>query len=177
MCNVVPAEGLVLIATEDAYINGVNGQQNRNFGSANPLLIRPDNTGDRRGLLKFSMPALPPGASVSRAILYVYEINERVDNSIAFFRITSDWQEATVTWNSNVTFEPAALGSLSTIGADNCMRAIDLPPSLVQGWIDGSISNNGVLLMATGKNGDIQIASREEMTNLEQRPQLYIEYQ
>ena len=92
-------------------------------------------------LEKFTLPA---GATIDDATLWVYSLNPK-GNDVYAHNITADWQECTVTWNSFAeSFNPTVIGSFSNVVPAG-WKSVDIT-SLVAGWVDGSITNYGVLL-------------------------------
>lgn len=174
LCGAESAGDVLLSAAEDSTITLDSGRANMNFGGSNPLELYPDNTGQRRALLKFSVPALQPGEAVERAVLYFYQENDHSGQSISAHQVTSTWSEMTVTWNTGPSHQASAFSSITAQNANHCIRAMEVPAALVTGWMDGSIPNNGVLLFASGSDGEIRITSREELINPGRRPQLSI---
>jgi hypothetical protein len=64
--------------------------------------------------------------------------------TVDLFRITSDWNESDVTWNSIPSYDSSAVASKLLTGFDQYV-SIDIT-SLVQGWIADPSSNHGIIL-------------------------------
>ena len=85
---------------------------------------------------------LPAGATLTSA---TFNVSIPIGNSqnVNVHRITSDWDEMTVTWNSfGSSFDAAVEGSFT---ATPGWKAVDVT-SLVNGWINGTFDNFGLLL-------------------------------
>ena len=86
---------------------------------------------------------LPGGATFNSASLNVY-VNQAYNHQIDLHRITGDWDENTITWNSfSGSFAPAVENSFVTDSPG--WHSIDVS-ALVMGWINGDYADYGVLL-------------------------------
>ncbi len=115
---------------------------------------------------------LPAGAILQNATFYIY-CNIPTGQTIYIHRITTDWEELSVTWNSfggnfdhlvTGTFTPTTTGWYS----------VDLT-SLVQAWLNGTYPDYGILLR---QDHDIITGyhSSEYLGNPSQRPKIIITY-
>jgi uncharacterized repeat protein (TIGR01451 family) len=128
----------------DALIN--SGQPSTNFGASGSLTAGLAGTTTRQALVKFDLSTIPSGAAVSSATLKIDPVvysgaikGARIHNVLA------PWSETSVTWNSfNGAYAPQVLGQISAVAA-NTYTTVDLT-SQVQGWVNGAVANNGVLL-------------------------------
>ena len=100
---------IILNPTDDASI--WMEYPDNNYGAGNYV-----NTRNRYGhsshpyhwevnsLIKFDLSSIPPGASIVSAKLYLYyfycSFNNCTGRNLSCWRITSDWNEGTVTWNT-----------------------------------------------------------------------------
>jgi len=88
---------------------------------------------------------LPSGATLDYAKLWIYSIREPKGNTTYAHKVTSNWQECEVTWNSfNNGFSPTVVGSFPNVLPAG-WKSITIT-SLVNGWISGTITNYGVLI-------------------------------
>ena len=96
-----------------------------------------------------SAKAIPDGTTITSATLYI-NVDEPSGQRIDIHRVTSPWDENTVTWNSfNETYMP---GIEMSFYADMMgWKTIDMT-ALVQGWIEGDYANNGLLLRQIEQN-------------------------
>jgi hypothetical protein len=96
-------------------------------------------------LSKFSLPA---GVTLESAELHIYKIgNYTLDVPVNVHNVTSDWDEMVVTWNNfGGAFDGNIEGSFqSGVGSDHIWRTVDIT-GLVNGWLQGTIPNYGLLL-------------------------------
>lgn len=125
-------------------------------------------SGGHEAVLRFDLGAVPRGVIVKSATL-----NLRVQrvftrdalDDVRARRILVPWSESTVTFASlrqQVDHEIA--GRMAGPRATGAQQ-LPLEPALVQGWLDGSIPNHGVLLESTsGRRGpkpDCELTSSE----------------
>ena len=157
-----------ILTSADSFIDG--GSPTRNYGADNTFEVRPDNGADRRGLIKFDLSAIPPNATVNSATLYLFERGNKTGQATYLYRVTSAWNENTVTWNTWTTpggdFDSSTVHFSFRPEQSNCMLTIDLT-GLVQAWVNGTYSNQGVLLYSTGPNHILQYSSKENGTSSE----------
>ena len=114
---------------------------------------------------------IPEGAYVEAATFAVYVPGW--GQTVQLHRITAPWLETEVTWNNfGGTYAPDVAGSL-TAPKGGEWRSVDVT-ALVQGWVDGSYPNYGVLLEQDQANA-ITFASSEN-TPVDRRPKLQITY-
>uniref|UniRef100_A0A7V2ZIK2 DNRLRE domain-containing protein n=1 Tax=Ignavibacterium album TaxID=591197 RepID=A0A7V2ZIK2_9BACT len=86
---------------------------------------------------------IPQGATINYAKFWIYSKAPKGNYTYAH-GITADWTECDVTWNSFAgAFNPTVVDSFlnATIG----WKSMDVT-SLVNGWLNGSIPNYGILL-------------------------------
>ncbi|MGK4007335.1 DNRLRE domain-containing protein [Sorangium sp. So ce1036] len=101
--------------------------------------------GNRRSLLRFDLSGVPAGASVVSASLSLHQIYRTTDSTVRVHRVTSAWEEPTVTWSSAAdAFDPAVAASF-TAGGGSGFRSSDLT-ELARAWVSGEAENHGVLL-------------------------------
>ena len=84
--------------TNDSWIS--QGSQNQNKGTDSAVYVMTKNSANERTLVGFSLPTLPPGCSVTSATLRLWNDAPSGTRVIQARRITSDWDENTVTWNN-----------------------------------------------------------------------------
>lgn len=132
-----------------------------------------------RSLIRFDLSGIPSNATVQSARLRVYyagyrDYPNRV-RTITAYRIVGDWTESGVTWN-NKPSPGTAYGSVAINSDQNWgWRELDVG-ALVQGWINGTIPNQGVMLRGpeiSGTDSSFRTFSTREGPF---PPQLVIQY-
>lgn len=72
------------------------------------------------GLIRFDISSLPSRADIISAKLYIYYFDywdtNPVNRPIRLYKITSDWDEETVTWNTQPTCSPQTSASCPVLG-------------------------------------------------------------
>jgi len=165
-----------LLPSDDTYID--RGSPTKNYGSNNTFEVRPDNSADRRGLLKFDLSSIPTNATVTRATFYLYERGNKTGQTTYIYPVTSNWSESTVTWSTwslpGGDFDSSISFFTYLPNQSNCMLTMDIT-SLVQAWVSGTYNNYGLMLYSTGPNHIISYSSKENGT-ASQLPKLDIVY-
>lgn len=153
-CYGYPGNGFV--PSQDTWINkNLPGQS---YGSDAQLHIRPVNTADRRALIQFDLTSIPVGSTILSAVLY---LNDETGGNytVLIYPITASWDNS-VTWDTAPSFGATAIGSFTETSTP-CVRAAWLDLTQVSAWINDPVSNNGLLLYASGSSGETLFSSLE----------------
>ncbi len=142
-------------------------------------------TVERRSLLSFDLSAIPAGTLIESAELNFYITNE--GRGFNMYRMLVPWDEAMVTYSTigNRHFQADGIDAESVVVAEwteehdgeTGFFNLDIPTSTIQDWVDGTLANNGWLMISTdvpGGDGQ-QIASREA-TAQDRHPKLTVTY-
>jgi hypothetical protein len=175
----------------DTYI--VSGSPNNNFGADTTMDIRGDDA--RRTLLKFSLPDVPSNAIVTSAVLTLFVTAKGSgDPAVNVYRSNNSWDEGTgagsvtgdgATWNNRTgssawgssggDFDSSMLWANVTVTAIN--RFFDWNMTgLVQAWVNGTYTNQGILIRSTTVGSATTSFASSDNTNSTRRPQLAINY-
>jgi Concanavalin A-like lectin/glucanases superfamily/Disaggregatase related repeat len=160
-------------------------QPDKNYGGETVTWVSSASNDKTRSLLHFDMGAIPAGAGILEATLSLYrKSGSGSDQPVSAHRIMNSWSEDAVTWESRETgtkwdtagvdFDLTAVAT-TPVGPDNRRYEWNITP-LVQGWVDGSYPNYGVVLAAAidGMPGEEFFTS--DHTTPSQRPNLSIAY-
>ena len=165
-----------LLPSDDTFIRGDSPLSN--YGSEKTLDVRPDNGGDRRGLIKFDLSSIPSNATITSATLYLHEVDNKSGQTTSVYRVTSGWSESTVTWLTWTLLGGDFDQSISYFtflpDQSNCTLTMDIT-NLVRLWVNGTYPNHGLMLYSTGMSHKISYVTKEE-TDASQRPKLDIVY-
>ena len=164
-----------------------------NFGAATTLRIDGDDpagTGkDLAALVQFDTASIPAGATVIDASIRF----RAVDPSVSAYRaypVLRSWTEAGATWRNATTTSlwaiPGAIGAtdrgstpVGTIAAPSLgtvTLALDgTGVALVQGWVNGTTPNRGLIIAPADQTDGVDLASSEATTGTS-RPTLVITY-
>ncbi|MFZ6030448.1 MAG: DNRLRE domain-containing protein [Chloroflexota bacterium] len=155
----------------DAYI--VSGAPDTTYNNW-ALLSGAYTNGHKSTLLRFDWSGgLPANANIQWAGLGLYQYYRANSSTVQIYRITSDWQQDTVTWNSfNNAYDSTLIGSWQTGGSG--WYGADIT-HLVRQWLSGEVPNYGILLDHPGAGGAVGYYS-SEYTAIPYRPQLVICY-
>lgn len=163
---------------KDAYAKSTHAYENFNDDK---LLIGKQGEARMRTFIQFDLSSVPNNAVVTNAILRLYQYDLWGTGSfrIGAHRITQDWKEDTITFNN----KPEAFTqaehtiNITTKPGDGKWRDWHIG-NLVQGWLDGSIENYGILLKAVDEATINTFASfrASEYSNPGERPKLVIHY-
>ena len=149
-------------AREDAGV--YQGVPDQNFGSFTDMWAgfglancgTPVDYDISRSLLKFDLASIPGGTRLDEASLYVkvYRLCYRqptTPRTATTYRATDAWSEESVTWdNQPVAGEAYGSTSIAFLDAGK-WHAFDVT-DLVRGWVNGSLSNEGLIVRGPEKD-------------------------
>lgn len=124
---------LTILAVIGIFISGCQN------GSS---ILEPQNS-DQFAAPGLNRVGIPAGATLQSATFSIY-VTDPSDQTVSIHRITAPWEEMTVTWNNfGESYDPSNVNSFipNTVG----WHSIDVT-SLVQGWLNGTYTDNGLLL-------------------------------
>jgi hypothetical protein len=137
------------------------GCENSNMPTQEPL-----------GSSELNLNLIPAGADLESATLILYA-GIAPGETVFIHRITADWMENTVTWNSfGGSYDPAPFTSFIPTAASN---SVDLT-GLVEQWLDGTYPNYGILLRQDEPSVQTGFHSSEYDGNPDHRPKLVLSY-
>ena len=143
-------------ATDDAFL--YTSFATTNFGSSGVITQGGTGSNERIGLVKFDLTAIPTNASVSDARMYLTSFAGASGITHTVHRFVRAWVELQTTWNiaqtgtnwgtagaKNATTDyDISLGTIAFPTTADESASISLATATVEGWISGSIANNGV---------------------------------
>ena len=153
-----------------------------NFGNDPSLYVAGEqwvSWGAGRTLIKIDPTAIPRDATQIKLKLYMTGLDVRVgyDAKIDLYKITQDWNEQTVTWDTKPTFDNSRAYSSLIINHDAPLTWYEWDiTSLVKEWQAGTSANYGFLLYDRPdySGGGLRMFHSSDSTDTAKRP--YIEY-
>ena len=150
--------------------------------------------GPARPVIQFDISSVPAGATVDSATvgLYLSSVANAGTQYLDFYRVLRAWVESQVTWDIAATGadwgtagcadtvsdrEPVVIGT-ATLATANAWYSASLQPSLVQEWVSGAITNNGLIGILRGETNTWlrYFRSSDYTDDTSLRPKLTIEY-
>ena len=129
-------------ASEDARVH--QGNPASNYGNDPALQVRSAFLSNRRTLVTFALPAIPPGCTLTSATLRLFATSAAGGRTIDVYRANAAWSEAAVTW---VT-QPGTTGP-----------AVGAPSG--SGWVQWNVTGH-VSAMYAGSNFGFVVRDRTE---------------
>ena len=143
---------------------------------------------DLSALVKWDISSIPQGKTIKSATVTVTVINPSVGPYHAY-RLSRNWCESTATWTHACSGQPwqvegaagvsdtgqtvhGTVSSTPTAGT----YSFALNPLLVQGWVDRTLPNHGIVLRNSGVTDGFEFHSRQGSTP-GSRPKLTITYE
>jgi len=131
--------------------------------------------------LKFDLSILPVGAVITNADLNLYQWFTYGSSNFAVgaHKVIQGWAESAITWNNQPTYSDISESTIIVTAGAIAWRSWNIT-SLVQGWLDGSIANYGVVLTGDRDtalpSSRISCYSSDNIDNPTLRPKLEITY-
>jgi hypothetical protein len=177
------AESLVIQpSNQDAFI--MKNQPNRVTGAHNTRLrvaASPVNTKVRRALVQFPLGSIPPGSTVTSAVIELYASLNAGSSTLThgLYRVTGPWQENAVKWNNQPTFV-ATPTATALVGNGRGFKDFDVTAD-VQGAVNLCSDDHGWLVKdvaETGSNLEVAYISQEEThpSDIGNRPRMLVEF-
>ncbi|TET53573.1 MAG: DNRLRE domain-containing protein, partial [Actinobacteria bacterium] len=155
----------------DTYLKTYWGGGGFNYGTSDMMWLGKLYGELYRPLLKFDLSSVPSNALITKATLNLDIVNsepwgaENTGIAVTAHKVTSSWDENTVTWDTMPSFDTASAATQIVFGytyyphppndksADLQWTSDDLT-TLVTGWHAGTTANNGLLLKSDQAEGD-----------------------
>ena len=147
---------------------------NENYGSYPSIFVQKGSV-TSRSYIKFNLGTLPAGVNVSKATLRLFVNQIAAPGSFDVYQLNSTWSESTLTYNNAPALGTSATGNhpvAFTSSSLNQFIVIDIT-ALVQGWMNGSIANDGLALAVTTTSGSVSFDSKES-TYTSHQPELEV---
>ena len=145
----------------DSYVAKIT--PSTNYGSAPILAVQEGTT----TYIQFDLSALPESPSIGKATLRLYVDNVLAPGSFDVYQLNEKWDEKTISYSNAPALGTSATGGKPiNISASslNHFILVDIT-ALAQGWLNGSVPNNGVALElvrgSTGNLGSFSFDSKE----------------
>jgi hypothetical protein len=163
--------------TDDTYVSSGNGATN--YGALTTLLADgSDGTNGRlMGLVKWSTGGIPSTAVVESASVTL-QLSNGSAGTYNVHAFNAAWSGLKATWDSlNPTANLGVLvGTVSAGGTGSRQVALNAAGvALVQGWINGTAANNGLIVVDASTTDGIDMRSSEYGT-ITVRPKLTVTY-
>lgn len=129
---------VTLNPTDDASVNSWNNNANLN---GDTLYVSTNY--DERSFLKFNLSSIPPDAVIINATLKLYRYQGNGNDTFCIERVLGDWNETSITYNTMPSTSPYACYDIPS--GEGIWDIFDIT-SLVQGWVNGSWPNYGLML-------------------------------
>ena len=168
-------------ATEGKDAVVFNTDPASNYGDLEIVAVG-NSAGDKaRTYIRFELSAIPATAVPTSVgvLLYYGDSSDAVETTIDAYQVTEAWAENTVTWGEQPAHGAAAIGSASLPAVEtNDFVAWALEPALVEWWMDGSVANNGLVLIDAdeGTPGSIRLFASSDHPTVDMRPKLVVSY-
>ncbi len=150
---------------EDSYVRSTSPTMN--YGAEMELLADgvsqdPDNGrfGEVVTLVQWDVSSIPAGSTVT-SVSVTFNYTDASSGTYNIYSQDTAWTEGSVTWN-DLNQGGTLLGTVPplTFGlGTHVLHASGV--ALVQGWVDGSIPNNGLIIRTGGTNNGIMMDSKE----------------
>lgn len=150
-----------------------------NYGAATTLQndLNDSTGGNEYTLLKWNLSSIPAAAAVQTASLGI-NVSNKSAGTYNIYQYNNTWVESGATWGNQTP--DSYLGPLvgTILATSTGTKTISLNAAgvaMVQGWVNGTVANNGLLIKSAGTTDGLDIRSGEYGT-VASRPMLTIQY-
>ncbi len=162
---------------QDGYM--FKGNPDTNFNSSELIIGYGFGLNDiLRSFLQFDLSTVPANATIVSADLklFQYESINMEGLIIGVHQVKEPWSENTLTWTNQPSYDAAPEDTILRDPSENIWISWDIT-LLMQGWVDGSIANYGVILKDEVKViASIECHASEYDSDITLRPKLEITY-
>lgn len=135
--------------------------------------------GEVRSFLEFDINTIPNNVVIESAELKLFQFDTWGEENftISLHQVIEVWDEQSITWNKQPAYLIIPESTLSIAAGAISWLSWDIT-SLLQGWLNGSIANNGVVLKPDSENPNCVIScySSNYTNNKTLHPKLVINY-
>lgn len=140
-----PTSGSVKItADKDTWV--AQSSPAMNYGSDTELVINHGTNAEEAALIHYNLSLIPAGVTINGATQYMY-LEYTSANTLKVNRLTSDFVEGTVNWNTRPTVGALVTSYLITPSSVG-WKPINIT-SAVKNWYTGTWSNKGLYINST----------------------------
>ena len=157
-----------IAASQDTYIRLKPPDTTNNFGASTQLVVDRESGDLHRALLQFDLSAIPSNATITSATLTMQATQIGGSLNISVYEMQQAWLEGTANgtagaanWNQSAagTSWASAGGNfnataVATLDTDTTGLHTWSLTNLVQAWVDGSRTNNGVMVASPDGGGN-----------------------
>ena len=187
-----------LLSSGDTHIQSLAGAEDYNYGAVDYMRTHPQHS---VSLLKFDLNSIPSGAEITSAVLQLTEeYSVPVSEEEVIFPMTTPWEEGNgtgtdsgtipgATWNDSDGTGPGdwVTGTFSAsdystpsagsiyVSSGNYTYSVDIT-STVNDWLNGTISNEGLVIKRAESTGNYFLYSTREEAFPGYTPKLVITF-
>jgi hypothetical protein len=145
--------------SDDAYVT--TSQPTVNFGSSGFLPVQTGTT----SYIRFNLGGLPSNTGIAKATLRLYVDAVAAPGAFDVFQIDNVWSEGGITLSNAPSLGRSATSgrSVQVTGSSLSQFLLVDITSLAQGWLDGTIPNQGIALALTSGGGSFSFDSKESI--------------
>ncbi len=150
---------------EDSYVRSTSPTANYGFDTrllADGVAEDPDNGlfGEVVTMVQWDITSIPSSATVT-GVSVTFNYSDASSGPYNIYSQDNPWAENTVDWN-DLDQGPNILGTVPPFTFGLGTHALNANGvALVQGWVDGSIPNNGIMVRSGGTNNGITMNSAQ----------------
>ena len=165
-------------AGKDAYVVSTHPTNNYDYSYA---WVGNWGSEIERTYIQFDLNTIPTNARLISASLSLYQFSSVGSGSftVGLYQVTSDWGESNITWNNQPTSSSEVEASCTVYTGSTVWKTWYNIGDLVKGWLDGSVTNYGMLLKAANElsiNVKAAFRTSDYTTDTSKRPKLTINY-
>jgi len=156
-----------------------DGDPTMNNATDTVIFLGKTSTDIFRGYLEFDLSSIPDDVVLTNARVGLYIASWGAPAApIGAYRVEEPWTEGGVTWNNQPEFATTPEYIRNVSGSATPSWQYWYIADLAKGWMDGSISNNGIALKYAGDGtaDTVKLFYTSDWSDASQRPKLLVTY-
>jgi parallel beta-helix repeat protein len=138
------ASTVTLSANADSWV--LQSSAGQNYGQDSVLKVDTKSATNARALVRFNLPSIPAGCTVTNAKLRLYATSYKSGRTLKAHRLASSWTESNVRWNN----QPDTAGAAATTTSGSGYREWLVTSQLQSMYVEG---NFGFIVRDVTENG------------------------
>ena len=166
---------------KDSWLDENNPTTNHGTAALLGIGYRSATSKISRGIFQFDLTGIPQGSTINSATFSIYatgtDEGESGNRTYEVHYVTQSWDESTVTWSNQPTFDATVEDSVVVTANTTGFKTFSSMATVVQEWLDGDQTNYGIVVKVNNETlaPSMNYATSDNATAAN-RPKLVVNY-